>query len=288
MDAEFEEKEYEMPLNAQLSQGNSNLWTPGQVFEGHFGIDAAIKVSRVDFWNTIGFLHPLDGLILNDFNFGYVWKRAYKNRQLPTFKLNLFLQTKRPEGLKNRTSKLKQLGLQSPYWRFEIKPHQQKLLFLLKRKLGNRAFVAYGCSAFHLYNDLYTHTTNNTLVQNSTFVKVDKMNNHSKWVYDSPGSNGIALSEPKLFSDEVSLFDEISNIQDDFTVENDEAQINLKIISDSLLEICKELRNENIIANEIIKRFDTINSYSIPDYQKKFISTLVFSQLLNLKWAIIK
>ena len=55
------------------------------------------------------------------------------------------------------TKKLKDLGLQTPYWRFNIKSHQQKLLIQLKRKLKNRAYVAYGCSVFHKYEDLYKH-----------------------------------------------------------------------------------------------------------------------------------
>ena len=49
MDAEFEEKEYEFPLNSQLLWGNQNIWSPGQVFEGNFGIDAALEVHRQDF-----------------------------------------------------------------------------------------------------------------------------------------------------------------------------------------------------------------------------------------------
>lgn len=288
MFAEFEEKEYETPLNVQLLNGNSNLWTPGQVFEGNFGIDAALEISRIDFWNMVGFQFPLTGAILSNHNFGYVWRRINHNRPLPTFKLNLFLQTKRPEGLRNRPSSLKALGLQTPYWRFKIKPHQQKLLIMLKRKLDIRVFVAYGCSAFHLYSDLYNHTTNNSLVQNSTFVKVEKLDSHSKWVYDRPGSMGIALSEPELFDEEIPLFDEINNIQGNFNVENDTASTNLELISNSIMEISQGLANENIIAREIIKRFEGLESYEISDSQKHFINTLNFSQLLNLKWSVIK
>ena len=63
MTAEFEEKEYEIPLNTQLLLGNRNIWTPGQVFEGNFGIDAALEVTRGDFWQIVEFPHIPSGVI---------------------------------------------------------------------------------------------------------------------------------------------------------------------------------------------------------------------------------
>ena len=44
--AEFEEKDFEGPLYCQLLCGSYNFATPGQVFEGKFGIDAALKVQN--------------------------------------------------------------------------------------------------------------------------------------------------------------------------------------------------------------------------------------------------
>ena len=42
--AEFEEKELEGLLNAQLTGGSGQMWTPGQVLESIVGFDAALMV----------------------------------------------------------------------------------------------------------------------------------------------------------------------------------------------------------------------------------------------------
>ena len=287
MDAEFEEKEYEFPLNSQLLWGNQNIWTPGQVFEGNFGIDAALEVHRQDFWDMVGYPFPLGGIFLNDFKFGYVWRRMNIQRPLPTFKLNLFLQTKRPEILKNRPSNLKALGLKSPYWRFEIKNHQQKLLHQLKLKLDRRAFVAYACAAFDKHSELYHHTQNKTLVENSTFIKVEKMNSHHKWIYDAPGSTGIAMSEPESI-EERPLFEEIESFASDFTVENDNPSENLSLLSSTINELCQEMQDDNVVAKEIYRRYRYSSNSISSSYLRQFVNMANFSLLANAQWLVIK
>lgn len=286
MNAEFEEKEYESPLNHQLLAGSHNLWAPGQVFEGNFGIDAALEISRSDFWTTVGYSSTLSGVALNNFHFGYVWRRLKKKKPLPTFKLNLFLQTKRPEGLRNRTREIKSLGINSPYWRFCIKNHQQLLLSKLKHKLKNKAFVAYGCSAFHRYSDLFHHIEHNSLVENSTFVKVDKLDKHTKWIYDKPGSIGYAMSTPEEI-DERPLLEEINSIADNFVVDNDIPIDNLKTISIAISEICEELNN-NEIAKEVLRRIRYLDKNKIPQQLSQFIIVLIFSEVANVNWMVIK
>jgi hypothetical protein len=44
--AEFEEKDFEGALYHSLAAGFPHLWTPGQVFEHHFGIDAALHTVK--------------------------------------------------------------------------------------------------------------------------------------------------------------------------------------------------------------------------------------------------
>lgn len=287
MKAEFEEKEYEIPLNSQLLLGNQNVWTPGQVFEGNFGIDAALRVLRDDFWRIAGFPHPLNGVILNDFHFGYVWRRLKSNRPLPTFKLNLFLQIKRPEKLLRRTAILRSLGLNSPYWRFEIKQHQQDLLNKLKMKLDNRVFVAYGCAAFETLTDLYLHTENGTLVENSTFVKIERLNSHYKWVYDKAGSEGFAMSKPEFIREEQNLFDEINLTVENFEIENDNPTENLKFISSMIIEICEESK-DSVIAEEIVRRYRQNRELISSNYLRPYLNIINFSTLTNCNWFVLK
>jgi hypothetical protein len=65
--AEFEEKDYEAPLYNQLLFGSNNIATPGQVFEGMFGIDAALKAMHPIFWQMYGYPKAPMGVCLCDF-----------------------------------------------------------------------------------------------------------------------------------------------------------------------------------------------------------------------------
>ena len=287
MTAEFEEKEYEIPLNTQLLLGNRNIWTPGQVFEGNFGIDAALEVTRGDFWQIVEFPHIPSGVILNKINFRHVWKRLGRDRPLPTFKLNLFLQVKRPDGMQNRPAALRSQGLQSPYWRFEIKTHQQDLLSRLKRKLRSRAFVAYGCAAFHRYADLFVHTENRTLVENSTFISVEKLDGHHKRIYDQPGSVGFAMSKPEFIRGE-NLFDEIEKTVDTFEIENDNPSNNLKALSRMIIEVCSESDPKSVLANEILNRYQRNMEVIASVEVRWFLNVINFSLITNSNWMALK
>ena len=79
IDAEFEEKEYEFPLYHELTRSSQYIWTPGQVFEGYFGVDAALKVTTAKIWRKLGYPGPLPGTILNDMRWGYIWRQRIKS-----------------------------------------------------------------------------------------------------------------------------------------------------------------------------------------------------------------
>lgn len=286
MNAEFEEKEYESPLIRQLMNESHNMWSPGQVFEGNFGIDASLEVLNPEFWTMIGHSDYPSGVILSNYNFGYVWRRINHRRTLPDFSLNLFLQVKRPEGLRNRPRNLKALGLKSPYWRFWTKKHQQKLLMQLARKLNNRAFVAYASPAFHSINDLYSNTRNNTLIENSTFVRAERLKGHHKWVYDRSGSTGIACSEPERIEDEY-FFTEINNAIEKNVNEKNNPNENLRILEQNILEITSESSESNPIANEILFRYESIGKTEISSESKSFVLVNLFANLTNSNWITL-
>jgi hypothetical protein len=289
MRSEFEEKEYEAPLIHQLAFGTTSMWSPGQVFEGNFGIDAAIEIFDNAFWSRIGLSQFPSGVILDDLNFGRIWRRLRRTRQLPNYNLNLFLQVKRPESLSKRPRNLSALGLRTPYWRFTITQHQQILLEKLNRDLSNRAFVAYACPAFHTYTDLFNHTRNNTLPQNSTFVKASKLTGHSKWVYHTNGSTGIACSEPQRFNDENFLI-ELSNLAEQMSNRENGSEIalrNLEDLKNEILTVVNE-ENKNPIAREILIRNEELESLKISSFAKNYLFITNFCRLTNCNWLVIK
>jgi hypothetical protein len=73
--AQFEEKEYEEPLNLELLVDPRNaFWPPGQVLEKHFGFDATLFSSHPILWPLLGNAAPLPGVPLNRVNWDAVWK----------------------------------------------------------------------------------------------------------------------------------------------------------------------------------------------------------------------
>ena len=210
--AEFEEKTYEAPLYNQLERGQSNLFTPGQVMEGSVGFDRGLLLSQVALWQTLGYKTPLHGASLAYYDWPITWGPANPSTKLPRFKLNLFLQAKRPDYHKRIPKTLRTLGRPSaPLWSFRIKPHQQKLLEVLAGKIKGRGHVAYASAAFHTNAALFSHTKLRTIVQNSTFPSVANLKGHGVWYYWTPGASGAANPDPEIV-EEPSLLDRVRSL----------------------------------------------------------------------------
>jgi len=104
VNCEFEEKEYEQPLNSEL--GNHNLWSPGQVFESVVGFDAALKATNWRFWLLWGkweIFKIRKGIIL-DWEIWDIIEKRWTDKTFPKFKFNLFVQHKVPEYMKTKNS----------------------------------------------------------------------------------------------------------------------------------------------------------------------------------------
>ena len=190
--ADFEESEFRGPLYNQLERGNHLVWEPGQVFEKHIGIDRAAYVTDSRFWGMHGHTTPMHGVVLLDFDWSHIWKARLKNKALPDFTLNLFLQAKRPHAGTRPRGRIRKAGLVSDYWKFEVTPHQQVALERVSSALSSNALVCYASPAFHTQAALYEHTKNQSIVSASTFPPVDKLAGHGAWYYDKGGLFGIA------------------------------------------------------------------------------------------------
>lgn len=208
--AAFEEKEYEASLYNQLEAGNPNVWSPGQVFEEHLGFDHAALVHNPRFWQLIGRTTPV-GAFLNRYDWGFVWRNRSR-RPMPNFRLNLFLQAKRPGYYKRVPRHIRDAGMGGPSWCFDVDADQQVALERVSDRLGRRAALVYASPAFHSASQLYAHTKMGTIIENSTFPEIRQLIGHSKWFYDQPGGSGIANPEPK-FSEGHSLHDIIRILQ---------------------------------------------------------------------------
>ncbi len=289
-EAEFEEKDFEAPLYNQLLFGSHNIATPGQVFEGKFGIDAALQALHPQFWELFGYPHAPKGVHLSDFKWGFVWRRLGRKRILPNFSVNLLLQSKRPSVLERARGNLNRLGLHGPFWRFVIKDHQQEILEKITQRLDRKALVIYASPAFNTLDLLYEYTQNQKIVENSSFVKVNRMTGHRHWNYNCPGTQGVASSEPELIED-TTFEDLLKELLEAYDPEAN-VEEGIFFLHKTTFVICQELSGENPLARFIMRINERITEIAqrmeigFP-YITAFINLLYTFGILKVAWLPI-
>jgi hypothetical protein len=195
--SEFEEKEFEAPLYNQISVGNRLVWSPGQVFENHIGIDHAVFLEDPRLWRYFMSGVPLPGAFLHRYHLDFAGLRR-RRRRLPNFRLNLFIQAKRSFYHNRRPRHLLQQLNSGSCWRFDVVEAQQEVLEKLAKKLESRALVCYAAPAFHRLSQLYALTADGTIVANSTFPPAKSLSGHRSFYYQEPGGKGVANAQPEI------------------------------------------------------------------------------------------
>ena len=258
--AEFEEKEYEIPLYVEL-YNNAPLWSPGQVLEARLGVDAAVRTLSLSFWNRLGYPQPLGGFALQQL--GSRFTRA--NRPLPNFQANLLIQVKRPTELKRRPAGITVLHLpgSSPYWRFETRPRQHTVLTELALRVGHRALVAYAAPAFADVSTLYGCIDTNSLVDRSTFIRVDRLEKHHRWVYDGGGTCGTGCSTPERIED-PSLRTQLEELQSQAEEASEEGHP-IQGLAGTIERVVYSIRGEDPRTRALLKTFRNIDDLGASD-----------------------
>mgnify|MGYP003676773482 CR=1 FL=1 len=288
MNIEFEEKDFEAPLYSELRFGNHRIATPGQVFEGKFGIDAALEAEHPLFWDLFGFYDIPRGVVLDELRWGFMWRKLGRKRRLPTFSTNLLIQAKRPESISRVSAELKSYGFKSKYWRFQITEHQQEILEKVSRNLRRRALVVYASPAFHTLDNLYGFTEAQTIVENTNFVKVERLNNHKKWSYDQPGACGVAHSDPEFIED--SPFDSMIEQAREVNQESEDFSGNLRLLHKVSIEACREIREHNPIAKYYLRlhgRLMRLDEVFDLEETIDYVAFNMFCNVAKLKWLIL-
>lgn len=195
--AEFKEKTYESYFLAELGRLTNILYSPDQTDEGALGFDGSFllpfPVGRIAFpyvrsrrWRHMSGISATE---INDFG-------AKLNSHLPPFRLNLFVQYKRPEWL-HRSNATEWSIWGNPYFRYTIEAKQQGLLENIVQAATGRAAVVYAAAAFRHNSELFAHAEVGTVVTNSNISSVEMLNGHKRFTYIEPGSCGVAHSEPE-------------------------------------------------------------------------------------------
>jgi hypothetical protein len=290
--AEFEERSYEAPLYNQLERGNQYVYTPGQVLESKVGFDRGLFFSQVALWQTLGYKSPLRGAALAYYDWPYAWGPAEPRAQLPKFRLNLFLQAKRPDYYERRPRSLKSIdGMSGPLWGFKVTPHQQKLLEVLAQKTQRRAHVAYAAAVFHTNADLFGHTKRRTIVQNSTFPSAGVLSGHDAWYYRSPGATGAANPNPERI-EEPALLDRVLDIARGGEIDEGRGLGWLDPLARSIIESAGEAEGpaEGIGAHffddlQMLGRL--AESYELPPEYLAFAQINLFTIRFDVNWLLI-
>ncbi|MGB3721508.1 MAG: hypothetical protein WA979_01660 [Pacificimonas sp.] len=195
--AKFKEKTYEMYFLAELARLTNILYSPDPVDEGALGFDGSfllpLPLGRIAFpYVRLGRWQRLSGISATEINdFG-----AELNNHLPPFRLNLFVQYKRPEWL-HRSNATEWESWGTPYFRYTIKAKQQGLLENIVQAAAGRAAVVYAAAAFRRDSELFAYAEVGTVVSNSNISSVEMLTGHERFTYNRPGSSGVAHSEPE-------------------------------------------------------------------------------------------
>lgn len=290
--ADFEEPEYRGPLYNQLEWGNHLLWEPGQVFEKHIGIDRAAFCTNEFLWGLHGHNTPPNGILMHRRRWEFIWSNRKKKKQLPNFKLNLFLQAKRPLVLSSGNKQLRGKGINGGCWKFEITDHQQVALEKLEEKLKGDALVCYAAPAFHKQGDLYKHTTAQTIVENSTFPSVSKLRGHSAWYYDAPGASGCANPVYERIDDLV-LDQKVAALSEKIDHDEHASRDMLSVLASAIYATMREtessfesarLSEALIEISRFIEEWDLGEDAS---YVKDYLLVRKFCFLYRLQWFVV-
>lgn len=300
--AEFGEATYEGYLYDQLEGHDGRFWTPERVFEHHLGFDRAFFLAD-DF---IFLMHHrrrhLRGVRLDRIPWLTRMVGPNRTRELPDFRLNLFIQAKRPWVGKRLPKALTgKKKVVSPFLRFNIEPGQQRTLEHMASKMQRGALYVYASAAFHTSKDLFHHRRERTIIPNSTFPSVVRLKGHEAWYYNEPGAVGIANPEPEEI-EEPSLEQRITDLIEASTREQRAQQSQqqqpvpwqqtLKQLSGSIVEGLSskelpddEIRDEFFDQVERIQR--DVEDFPEAEVLQAFLTVDAFTDIYSLRWSIV-
>ena len=195
MDIEFKEKTFEKYFGHELARLTNITFSPDQCDEALLGFDEAFFMPEEWFFRFGPYVRRrrrgrLTGVEIDEFN--KLGKMIASH--MPKFKLNLFVQFKRPKFLTSSGAKEWSDWKQS-YYRYETTPHQQEALERIDAQSFGRAATIYASPAFRQAADLWNHVKSEAVVAHSNMASAAKLKGHDHYSYIAPGYIGKGHSE---------------------------------------------------------------------------------------------
>ncbi len=278
-DCEFEEKTFEAAANGELFK--TNVFAPGQVLEGHLGIDAAGFTMNSRFWRTPKFLEFRPWWRPGVLPHLGLWEGLTDdelNKCFPPFKCNLFLQYKRPEYVE-KGDEYKDWG--EPYYRYRINTKQQSILQKLENELGDNSLVLYSSPAFWQYETFWAHQQKGRVIDNTNFTKPSFLAKHSKYTYINARSNGKAYSNPEEIK-VINFKEELGQLlnKNEYTGNNSDFTYSLAVKLKELLPILDAAYGST--TNQIVKE----TQWGYNSLSKHLAIINLFTYTIGLTWLI--
>jgi len=287
MKCEFEEKQYEQYLNIELAGKRKILFIPGQVFENIIGIDAAIFSKNSTFWGFWNsyFRFPKfwfwwkPGVYLKP-KFWDMIEEELNSEAFPKFKVNIFIQYKRPEYISSFRGREYRYWNQ-PYFRYDIKAHQQKALYKLEQQIFRNAIVVYACPAFWRSRELWEFYGNHKLIKNSNFVQPHILNGHQRYTFINSGNIGKAFSYHANI-ESINLIKEIDRIFETGEQFNNNTDFIYSLYR-SIIKVVEDFEDDYRVIFKLISE-----SIKIPQHElaRIIINILIFTFVTNIVWGI--
>ena len=291
--AEFEEKEYEAYLYTELEQGGTRFWAPGQVLEHYLGFDRGIFVAAEYLWRLKGFVGPRRGI--SPYYFLDVWPDFPRtrdfSRRVPRFRLNCFVQAKRPSFGTRLPVRLRALGHARFYYRFDVDAEQQQSIEVVARRLADRALFVYAAPVYHTARDLFRHSIAGDTVEHSTFPDIVALTAHNSWYYNAPGGSGI-LNEGFARFEGTNLQQKIAALREsvepsELTSQSQE----LASLAGAIRAAVTEGMSASPRAANLADEWRTIDAYSdragAQPVVRHFLEIAAFSAHYNLSWLAV-
>lgn len=288
---EFHEKEFEGFLYSQLETSDRHLWHPHEVLENYLGFDRAMLLANSYLWRLHGYRRPLRGFA--PFYFYDMWPELRRanipQSRLPRFRLNLFVQAKRPEFSSRAPTAATTLDGKLPMFRITLDPKQQRTLERVCKRVGDRAIITYAAPAFHRSAQLFGFGARGGIVENSTFPDVSSMTGHSRWYYNAPGVTGIRNPD----SEPVSLLSPFVRLAESTVLReadgNGSEQLSelLNGIRDALITDADEISPRTAYLTEEWRQIDAFaDSIEAPPAIRSYLQIDAFCRFYDLIWFV--
>jgi len=259
------------------------LFSPGLGLENVLGFDTAYNTApNSPIWN----LFPRQpGVIATPQLWNNPTALLRDPNALPPFRLNLFIQYKRPVYITRenwtQTSQLRWSYWRNPYFRYDIDQNQLLQLLILEQNTYHNASILYAAPAFRTHIELHNHYRNNQIIQNSNFVEPRHLRTHTVYTYRNSGNYGLGFSEPS----EIPLIDIFQKIDEEMSkaIQYKDNYEFIERLYDSIDSTIKSYEFGNKRYLTVILK-ETFSKYEIID---KLAKITLYTLYMDLAWSIV-